>query len=321
MSLHDPFNPSDYNRGTNGSVLGMVVDVKDPLKQGRCLVRLLGSQADRGKIPDEKLCWVSAAQFGAAFGGVGEFPPNFRVGSKVILSMVGGMQNHVITGSIPNQEQDKNKKDSRPEATGDAHTQWYDAAGAAVDRENRGTSASALPPGTETAYNVNNSSSRTYTTGNPLENIINGAKIPDIFGGRVSPKSLLQKSIGGFPFIGELTNPQNFMSSVGAPELIPNALSMIEQLKKTAQTGQNILANLSVGGLGNILGAVSGIASLLNKEKNRNNEQEQKDALEELLRRLYKEFTGKEPLDQFQKETPPYIKWKTAYLNGEIIDV
>lgn len=317
---NDPYNPSDFAQGLGGTSQGVVVNTKDPKKQGRVQVRLLGTQADQGKIPDSKLPWINVSQIGAAFRGVGEFPPNLRVGSKVILGMIGGQQNGCVIGCIPNQEESKNKQDQHPFANGD-DPELYNAMGNTSEKRIRGQSPTNQTTNTRQAYDdLNGLAASLWQNGNPLDAIINKTKIPEIFGGRLSAKALNHLSIGGVPHLGNLLNAQQFMQSAGAPELVKNAVSMLESLKNTATSGQNVLANLSVGGFGNILGMLQSVIALVNSEKNRNNQQEEKESLEELLRRLYKEITGKEPLDEFGKETVKYIKWKEAYMRGEVLN-
>ena len=323
MSLHDPSNPSDFAQGLGGFAQGVVISTKDPKKRGRVRIRLLGTQADKGKIPDSKLPWIPVSQLGAGFGGVGEFPPNLRVGSKVIIGSVGGQQNGCVIGCIPNQDENKNRADQHAFVSGE-DPEFYNAMGNTAEKRIRGGLTSPTGQPTTTAHVENllkDMGSIFFTNGKSLESVINKTKIPDLFGGRLAAKALDHTGIGNVPFVGDLLNAQKFMQSSNAKELIPNAINMLEQLKKTAQSGQNILATASVGGLGNILGAVAGIAALVKKEKDRNNQQEQQESLEELLRRLYKEITGKEPLDEFGKETAQYIKWKEAYMRGEITDV
>lgn len=321
MSLHDPSNPSDFAQGLGGFAQAVVVSTKDPKKQGRVQIRLLGTQADRGKIPDSKLPWIPVSQIGAAFRGVGEFPPNLRVGAKVIVAALGGQQNGCVIGCVPNQEESKNKQDQHPFVSGE-NPELYNAMGNTAERRIRGKSPTNQPTNTQQAYDdLNGIAASIFTGNNPLESVINKTKIPDLFGGRLAAKALNHKSISGVPFIGELLNAQKFMQNAKAPELIPNAISMLESLKKTAEKGIKIPPLESVGGLQNILGALAGIAASVKKEQDRNNQQEQQESMEELLRRLYKEITGKEPLDEFGKETAQYIKWKEAYLRGEVTDV
>jgi hypothetical protein len=157
-------------------------------------------------------------------------------------------------------------------------------------------------------------------TGDPIKAIIQQAKTEAKYDLRSAAKVLSGfKSFGNIAFNKmDMTNPTKEVARI-SQELIPNAVSMIEQLKKTAKSGQNVLASNSVGGLGNILGAIQGVASMIKQESNKNNAQDNANLLEEELRRLYKELTKKEPLNEFGKETAQYIKWKQAYLNGEIL--
>ena len=320
----DSFNLSDLYQGHGAFTQAVVISCKDPKKQGRVLCRILGTQDDQGKIPDQKLAWIPAAQAGAAFRGVGEFPPNLRVGSKVILGAIGGQQNQCIIGCLPNQADQKQQRDQHPFVTGE-NPDLYNALGNTAEKRITGslTSPAGQKRTTEQAYKglggLFGEAIAIFTGNNPLSAIIKTAKIPDIYGGRLAAKAADLISTGSFKYAGDLLNAQTFMKSVGSQELIPNAVSMLESLKATATSGLKIPPIQAVGGLQNILGAISGIAALVKQEQDRDDKKDEKQAQEEFLRMLYKQITGKEPLDEFGKETVKYIKWKQAYLNGELL--
>lgn len=84
---------------------GMVEDVKDPLKLGRCRVRIVGVHtADKNAIPTEALPWAHCLQptTSAALGGIGH-SLGLLPGSWVIGFFQDGsnMQYPVIMGSFP----------------------------------------------------------------------------------------------------------------------------------------------------------------------------------------------------------------------------
>jgi uncharacterized protein YjgD (DUF1641 family) len=120
-------------------------------------------------------------------------------------------------------------------------------------------------------------------------------------------------SMGGFPFIGDLKNAVKFAQQVGAPEQFAKSFDMATNLLKTATSGQNILANLSVGGQQNISAALSA-ASAFQAATKKQNDADAKDPYEEFLKALYREVTKLEPLDSNEKPTPEYKLWKALYL-------
>lgn len=121
------------------------------------------------------------------------------------------------------------------------------------------------------------------------------------------------QSMGGFPFIGELKNSIKFAQQVGAPEQFAKSFDMATNLLNTAKSGQNILANLSVGGAQNIAAAVAA-ASAFQAQTKKQNEADAKDPYEEFLKALYREVTNLEPLDSNEKPTAEYKLWKALYL-------
>jgi hypothetical protein len=325
------YNPSDKQGPLQSQTFqyAVVVDDKDPDESGRFKCRILGEQDDQGKIPDEKLPWVACLTNNQPqLRQVGKFPAgNYAIGSKVLLFNLG-QQGWVIMGSVTNHEKEKNKADRHDESTstslklvtavfGNIFTKIIGGKGLF----NNKTVSEGISATTQTAYSLMNGILPSVPfNGDPINAIKTMAKTEAKYDLRGASKVLSGfLSFGNVAFNNmDMTNPTKEVQKI-SQELIPNAVNMIEQLKTTAKSGQNILANLSVGGFGNILGAIQGIASLIKQESNRDNKKDNENALEEELRRLYKELTKKEPLNEFGKETAQYIKWKQAYLNGEIL--
>lgn len=114
-------------------------------------------------------------------------------------------------------------------------------------------------------------------------------------------------------FEGELKNAIKFAQQVNAPEQFAKSFAMAQSLLDTAKKGQNIIANMSVGGLQNILQAIN-FASQFQQSTKKQNEANAKDPYEEFLKALYREVTQLEPLDENEKPTPLYKLWKALYL-------
>jgi hypothetical protein len=73
------------------------------------------------------------------------------------------------------------------------------------------------------------------------------------------------------------------------------------------------MANLSVGGLGNVMSALSAASAAVSKVQ-KQNENNTKDPVEEFLQALYRKTKNKEPLDANGNETKDYRDWKVQYL-------
>lgn len=84
---------------------GQIEDVKDPLKIGRCRVRIVGLHtADKKAVPTNSLPWAHTIQptTSAAIAGIGSSPTGLMVGSWVVGFFQDGenMQHPVIMGSF-----------------------------------------------------------------------------------------------------------------------------------------------------------------------------------------------------------------------------
>jgi hypothetical protein len=324
MSLSDGNNPSNKTGPiqSNFVVQALVVDDKDPEEAGRFKCRIFGEQDDIGQIPDEQLQWISCIQPGSGqIRQVGSWPPGkYMKGSRVTLLNMGA-QGWSVLGAISNDGVNKdNQKDDKQQdihhtATSKSPLQIISALGNVARGVVNGTDFRNLPSTTQALLKLN-STVQAFKQ-NPIKAILNLAPVPDIYGGRrqVKVPEGLFKSIGVEKYFGQVGNAQQFMQLAGATSLIPNALGMLEQLKQTATQALNIPMIDSVGGLGNILGALQGIQSAFNST-NQGTQQQDQQNLEEELRRIYKVITNKEPLDKFGNETLDYKTWKENYLNG-----
>lgn len=126
-----------------------------------------------------------------------------------------------------------------------------------------------------------------------------------------------EPSISKEPFEGDEDAPEDPMEKAGHPETVKNAYKMAKKLRETAkQNSEDPKMEDAVGGLGNILGALQGVAAMKQQaQQNRQNAQKiKKDIMESLLRKYYTQATGKDPLDLFGHETPDYKTWRTQYL-------
>lgn len=316
-------NPTDLLQGMQNSFVAVVVDDKDKDKCGRFLCRIIGPQDDKGKVPDKKLAWVQAVTNGQPQSRtVGMFPPLYRVGSQVLLQATG-QQQYQIVGSYTNNETADGKRDMHPGVVGEEMKVNIPGLFHTYRTLLQGKPFADFPTDTESALNIMNQKVQsTLLKGSPLESIADFAKIPDVFGGRIASKVKAGEflSAGSLKFLGEVKDIQKFMKGNGLQEMVPNALGMLGDLKKTAQAGQALLASTSVGGLLNIAGALKGIASSHAANNSRDDAADEALALLEFLLKLYKEITGKEPKDENGNLTVKFLKWKEKYMNGEIAE-
>lgn len=317
----DDFNDQLSSWGKR--VTAVVIDDKDPDKKGRFKCRILGHQDDAGKIPDSKLPWIQCVSSGQAQSRtVGMWPPAlYRVGSKVRLEATG-QQTYEITGSYTNNEGSEQSRDTHPGLDNKEMKVTVPGTFNAYRTLISGKAYADVERTTQSALNlVNQKVQSTLMEGNPFESIFQHGKIPDAFGGRLKSKVGVGEflSAGGKKFAGDLQNLQKFMDTNKIPEMIPKALSMLESLKQTAKMGKTILPTTSVGGSSNISSALAGIASSVAAENARDDAADELLALLEFLIALYKKITGKDARDQNGNLCVQFLKWKEAYLAGEIL--
>lgn len=91
---------------TNVIKFGVVEDINDPEKLGRCKVRVIGDHTqDKTLIPTEDLPWavVLMPVTSASVSGIGDAPCGIMKGTWVALSYIDGSDNQqpIILGSIP----------------------------------------------------------------------------------------------------------------------------------------------------------------------------------------------------------------------------
>jgi len=123
MTLKDDQNPSAFNQahptvGAQGNYERcLVVNVMDPLKMGRCQIRIIGHQDDVSAMPDNQLLWCPV-QGSVAFAGMQTSSGTHGLlpGSMVSCSRTGD-QDRVITGTLGSDREGANQ--SKP-------AQWDD---------------------------------------------------------------------------------------------------------------------------------------------------------------------------------------------------
>ena len=296
----------------------LIINDEDPEMKGRYLCKILGAQdgitGDQGKLQ-----WIHPIVNGhAQLRSVGKFPgTSYFPGSTVVLQNLGG-DDYCIMGSCSNERNDNNTKDFHPSAQTNSDVRVSGALGDPYKRLITGLpifsnvlklfqSASDIMNGIKTSF---------LDIGNPLDTIFNQAKTPVEFGSRMQAK--VQKgqlpSIGDIAYLkGDLLNIQQYMLQNAIPPIIPNALNMLEQLKTSVLSLQNIPMVDSLGGISNILGALQGIANAT-QQASQGSSQSNAEILKQELYRLYTAETGKQPLNQFGNESIDYIQWETQYL-------
>lgn len=310
-------NPSDTDGVVQRqqTVMAVVVDINDPMQSGRVKVRILGEQDDQAKIPDESLQWTQVSAAGTAqLRTVGSSPPHqYRVGSTVMMNNVG-QQGYVVTGAMTNNEQSDGTKDMHPNATTTSPTPWSSPMGAKnhpYSKWIRGKFLHEVENQTPIAYGfLSNQENAAVEKRDGVETAVEKTPV-EKYGQRPNSRKGKEPNKFGEDMFDFQKNATEFMKKTGDPEVIPNAINMIEQLKKTAEQGGNPKQPDSLGGLGNILGALAGVASMLsNMSKDNKKKEVQKQYMLDTFKRLF----GKEPIDQFGNETPEYKKWEAEFL-------
>ena len=322
----DNRNPSDIHGPLQyGSLkVCVVTDIDDPLKVGRFQLLDVGKQTEQ-TTPQNKQPWVSC--LGNLHRGVGVSPPQqYTCGTPVLVADLGN-QNSIILGPAPNTEdKEKQHQDMNRGSQGSGNTPLllllagglnaiFAAFGSKYPYEYKGTKDALGFLLRKLRVN--------WKTGDRNLSILKNAPIPNYLGGghgsKIFKKGGGPFTVGSFPFnSGDMTDPVKYIQSkIGTKgEIIPNALSMAQSLKQFGQKGINVNSILSVGGMGNITGAISGISSLISSNSKENTDKEEAEDLEAELRQLYRELFEKEPLNSQGLETEDYKKWKAEYLSN-----
>lgn len=277
MSRHpDSQNPSDsFGIKASGQIVeALVIDVKDPKKEGRVKVRILGMGQEQRAVPDQNLAWVSAIQNNQpSVRGMGFFPPNYENGSKVYLLSTGD-QGWMIMGSVPNSQSDRTKSDIHEDARDPEHRSVYRN----EEEFKRYAQANTTNQANTT---VNDGTSNWQRDAKDHKENITEAPTTDKYGYRQSVKD----PKGSFPTIGidkfaNFRNPQAFIKNLIGDKgsVIPNALDMLENLKKADPLSAPLPTN--VMGISNLQGAIAGLMALLKKQQGNDEGQEE---LQQLL--------------------------------------
>ena len=183
-----------------------------------------------------------------------------------------------------------------------------------------------------------NSQSYNRNNGNDTNKNIMEAAIPASLKHRLKNRNQT-KGMGLEMFSGELKDATKFMQSKQHPEVVKNAYSILENLKKTGESGQNVDSTGAVGGASNISGALASGASY-QAEIAQENAENDENPLEAYLRSVYRDeqaalveekleldppvvYVALEPIDDEGVETPLYIAWRIVYaltLDDEFIE-
>lgn len=322
----DRSNPSDkYGSVSRQSkVIAVVVDDRDPKESGRFKCRILGDQDDTGKIPDDKLAWYACTSSGSAqMRGYGSFPPQYTVGSRVILENMD-QQGFYVMGSAPNTLTDKSKEDRHTESTKTTPEKqfkipgvpsWYtlfDGAKHLDELERTTEQALRIANGLTSSLRQNTQNKKKDIGADPTKPAYLGQGPVQWLSDMRAPQTIgTIKAMAG-------TNAQQFIQGALGSQLgvmVPKSLEIVESLKKTASQGLNIPGIQAIGGMGNLMGAIQGIMSFLKQQSK--NDSEPNEIINELYR-IYKEETGLNALDNNGEETELYKAWEILYLAREV---
>lgn len=273
----DYLNPNDADGHLTGQeAFGVVVDVNDPEELGRIKVRLIGLQ-DKDRVPDDKLPWVQCMYNNEPSSrGTGYGPPNYAVGSKVFLKSLGN-QGHLVSGSVPNTEESKEKADLPEDAK--SNTPRIPFIREVGENYNKLQELLEMT-GTKAAYDLINGKFQTKWEETDDENYhaprIDQAQTPDHYLNRKISRAVDKLSIGVEQFAGEIKNAQTFIKDkIGeAGSLIPGSLDMINNLYKVTDP-RSVPLPTNVIGQDNILKALQGILQFFNDNKNNDKEEDE----------------------------------------------
>lgn len=317
------YNPSDENAGTpGGRYYGYIIDVKDPQKQGRVLVQPIGGGEGFKEAGECQWITVNMTQGGRKGGAVGMSPPSSGlIPSDVVILSSLGQQTWEVTGVVSKVDPNDQTGDIHPHAK-EKQTKFTN--------ENH-NSDPGNPGYTLTSYAeewvkeqkesffgrfakarrwLNSQIPANNKLGNWVQTVLQG-QIPQDFNFR-KPTRQKTKAQGMEQYKGILDDTTRFMQQVQMPPIFSSSYSMIQNLQATARSGQNINHFASVGGAQNVVTAIQNAASYFTQINNQNQETEE-DSIKAFLYQLYREETGKEPLDENRNETEDYKLWEIEY--------
>jgi len=339
MARHDPSN-AGQNQFTKGDEVKCVVtDIgygeKDPKKQdGRIKVCTL-EQLKTPNITDDKLPWVKVRQdtSSAGLGTVGSFPGHSLVVGSIVTAKYIDNNGNMEVVSCEGTTEEPNEKDGRhPSSKDSSFFPGLNALTGALGydyiiKQVFGGRNPYELKGLLDALGVLEGKFKFFVDQfrgkDPLKEIAKFANLPSGKKGFKSVKDAkTPESIGNFlANAGNVLNAPKFIEqTIGQKgELIPGALKMAQNLQKSVSGGGISNVFTSVGGAGNLAGAIAGIGAISKTAADNKPNDEEMNELEEELRRLYKLLTGQEPLDVNGQETNEYKAWKQLYLSGNYI--
>lgn len=322
MSKRDPFNSNDNSVNTpTGTQVYRIISVKDdPSQSGRVLAV---PEGDMEQYDDKKQYqWIPVSTpYFPQNKGIGVSPPHQYEPGSLVFVQDTGQQGKIVVSAVPNSSNTEGQSDTHPESRGKEYKhhnpdgsatsnpgQNYEVGSTFVDIEDK-----AMEPG----FSLNSvrqfrEQPHKHHEGKFDENRSKQETSKNYSTRRKTRNGSVENPIGMHQYKGKLDNATNFMQDVKSPPILSSAFSILSSLQSTAKSGSNVLATKSVGGQQNITAALTSASNHFSQIQ-KENEQNEKDSLEQYLRQLYEEITGKSPLDDKGKETKEYSLWKQIY--------
>lgn len=320
VGVHDPHPSNDTLRHTFQAV---VTSIKDPNKSGRVQVQMLGDQAQVKNLP-WVVCEVSNE---AQLRGMGSFPPNYQVGSKVTCEWNG--DSIVLRGSIPNTIKDEKKDMNGQAASSDPLNMiiralkkkgFSGSTRAAINKAAGFAESSWDWDGPDMAKRINEAvfNQKAYA-GDAMQSCMDFGCSPkhlkNIFGQLKFPTLNKPFTMGSFPFDGLNNTAKSALQTLGKNgNLIDKALEMTQSMQSFAERGNPINAMEILGGAQNFTSAIASVASLMSSLSSQMGVKKEKDSLDELLYKIYNEETGLLALDDNGNETKEFKIWREQYM-------
>lgn len=267
MARHqDHNNPSDISGlvGTGMATYGIVVDVKDPKKLGRLKIRRLDQ--DKSRVPDDKLPWVRCgynnmpSQF-----GMGASPPNYQVGSKVLM-FSEGQQGYIVMMSVPNAEEDEQRQDIHEDAKDPKHR---DTGAGTNNQDVFKRYTQDLQTTDEALSNLNTEKPQWAKEEKDHKPGVDQAPTPPHYNKRPEAKD----KEGEFPSVATTLfqipkNPQAFIKSIVGDQssVVKKSLDMLENLKQAAGNPRGAQYPTPVAEAQNLMAALQGLAALFQEQ-------------------------------------------------------
>lgn len=267
MSKHyDKSNPSDVGGlvGTGLSTYGIVVDVNDPKKLGRVKIRRFDQ--DKSRVPDDKLPWVRCgynnmpSQF-----GMGSSPPNYQVGSKVLM-FSEGQQGYIVMMSVPNAETDEQRQDIHEDAKDPKHR---DTGAGTNNQDVFKRYTEDLRTTDEALNNLNQEKPTWQKEEKDHKPGVDQAPTPPHYNKRPAAKD----KEGEFPTVAtslfqKPRNPQDFIKGIVGDQssVVKKSLDMLENLKQAAMNPHGAPMPTQAIGAQNIASALQGLFDLFQEQ-------------------------------------------------------